>query len=88
MEFYHVTLRVNDTAPLPAEDNCAMLRMELLITIGDNARQMVPGHPHRSQPVTVGDIIKGTLHDLRLSGLMHISALDKITPEEAEQYAG
>ena len=87
MKFYHVVLRPEVTTPKPAEDNTALLRMELLVSVGDRARHApAKTAPFGSVPTTIGEVIKGTLSDLQLTGLMHIAELDEITEEEAQQY--
>jgi hypothetical protein len=90
MKYYHVTLQVNDSAPLPSESNCALLRLEMLLTVGDNATHVPSGHVGldlKSVPTTVGDLIKGTLADLHLQGLMSIREVEEITREDMEHYA-
>jgi hypothetical protein len=88
MKYYHVTLQVNSTAPRPAEDDCALLRMELLFTVGDNATHIPVGaRPDKPERVTVNELIRGTLYDLHLVGLMDVREVDEITKEQMEHYA-
>jgi hypothetical protein len=88
MKHYHVTIQVKDSAPRPNESNAALLRMELLITLGDDARHVPVGAVNfRSTPTTIDDLIKGTLADLRLTDLMDIREVDEITEEDMEHYA-
>jgi hypothetical protein len=70
MKYYRVIIKPNRELE-PAEDFCAMLRMELTVSVGDNARQVpVGGSPMHPIPVTIGDLIKSTIFDLHISSYM------------------
>lgn len=88
MKYYHVTVQANDTAPLPDETNSAFLRMEMLFTVGDNALYVPVGASEdRPEQVTVGEIVKGVIGNLGLTGLMRIMKVNEITREAASRYA-
>ena len=88
MKYYHVVLQSNETAPLPGERNIALLRMEMMFTLGDEVLLMpYRGRPSNMEHATAGDIIKGVIRDLKLIGLVHVTEVKEITREEARHYA-